>query len=230
MTVQRSGNDGPGRTPRRRIPLADALWNLLFPTRCVGCGASGHWLCPACIDQILFFEPPWPQIVDEVLPLQDVRSAAHLWGPLRQAIHSFKYEGLRALAGILGEILYDCWDAAPWPVDIIVPVPLHPGRLRERGYNQSALLAKELSRHSGLPVVDGVLLRIMPTRPQVGLDAVERAENVRDAFRCRNQSIGGLRVLVVDDVLTTGATLRACGQALLQGNARSVWGLTLAHD
>jgi ComF family protein len=115
-------------------------------------------------------------------------------------------------------------------VDVIVPVPLHPSRLRERGYNQSTLLACELSHCTGLRVVEGVLLRITPTRPQVGLDAAERAENVRDAFCCRDQSLRDLQVLLVDDVLTTGATMRACGQALLQGNAGAVWGLTLAHD
>jgi ComF family protein len=230
MTARRSVAGSGGKPARRRLSFVKALWTLLFPPRCVDCRARGHWLCPDCIDQILFFEPPWPQILDEVWPLQDVRVAAHLWGPLRQAIHSFKYGGLRALAGILGEILFDCWDTEPWPVDVIVPVPLHPSRLRERGYNQSALLAHELSRRTELPVVEGVLLRITPTRPQVGLDAAERAENVRDAFRCRDESLRDLQVLLVDDVLTTGATLRACGQALLQGNAGTVWALALAHD
>jgi ComF family protein len=182
------------------------------------------------MDQILFFEPPWPPVLEDAWPLQDARSAAHLWGPLRQAIHSFKYEGLRALAGPLGYVLYDCWDAEPYPANVIVPVPLHPSRMRERGYNQSALLARELSRHTGLPVVEGVLLRILPTRPQVGLNPPEREANVRDAFRCRGETLGGQHVLLIDDVLTTGATMRACAQALLQGRAGGIWGLTLAHD
>ena len=218
-----------GPTPHR-FPLAEALLNLLFPPKCVACGVRGSWLCPDCMDQIEFFEPPWQWMLDEISPLQDVRCAARLGGPLREAIHSFKYEGLRALARTLGEVLYDCWDVEPWPVDVIVPVPLHPSRLRERGYNQSALLARELARHTGLPIAERVLLRISPTRPQVGLNVAERAENVRDAFRCRDESLRGQQVLLVDDVLTTGATLRACAQALLQGKARAVWGLTLAHD
>ncbi len=168
--------------------------------------------------------------MEESWPLQDVRSAAHLSGPLREAIHSFKYKGLRALAGTLGQIVYDCWEAEPWPVDVIVPVPLHPQRHRERGYNQSTLLARELAHHTGLPVVEGALLRVMPTRPQVGLKAAERVENVRNAFRCGGEHVSGLQVLLVDDVLTTGATLRACALALLEGGASAVWGLTLAHD
>jgi len=153
-----------------------------------------------------------------------------LEGPLRQAIHAFKYEGLRALAGTLGEILYDSWEADPWPVDTIVPVPLHPERLRQRGYNQSSLLARELSRRVGLPVVEGTLLRVVATPPQVGLHAKQRASNVENAFGFHDRGLMGRKVLLIDDVLTTGSTLRACAHAALQGSADAVWALTLAHD
>jgi ComF family protein len=220
----------PQRSSVRHFSVLETFLNLLFPPRCVGCGAHGAWLCPSCQDEILFFEPPWPALLDEIDPLQGVRAAAHLSGPLRQAIHRFKYRGLRALSPVLGEMLFDCWDAEPWPVDVIVPVPLHPQRQRERGYNQSALLARELARHTGLPVAEGTLLRITPTPPQVGLKALERAENVRGAFRCQDDALAGKQVLLVDDVLTTGATLRACADALLQRKIRTVWGLTLARD
>jgi len=159
-----------------------------------------------------------------------VRSAAHFDGPLRTAIHAFKYGGLRALSAILGEILYDCWETEPWPVDAIVPVPLHSARLRQRGYNQSALLARELARYTGLPVVDRALLRVHPTLPQVDLDAAQRAANVQGAFRCQDASLSGKRILLLDDVRTTGATLRACAQALSDGGIAGVWALTLAQD
>lgn len=206
------------------------LLNLLFPPHCVACHASGAWLCPACLDEILFYEPPWPSFLEDVWPLRGARAAAHFEGPLRKAIHAFKYGGLRALAPTLGEVLYDSWSADPWPVGVIVPVALHQARLRERGYNQSALLARELARHTGLPVAERTLLRVAPTLPQVGLDAARRAENVRNAFRCGDDSLRGKPVLLIDDVLTTGATLRACAQALLDGGAGAVWALTLAHD
>lgn len=225
--------DNTNASPRastRRFSLVESLLNLLFPPRCVSCDARGAWLCPSCTDEVVFFEPPWPPLLDDIHPLQNVRAAAHLSGPLRQAIHRFKYGGLRALSPALGEMLYDCWDAEPWPVEAIVPVPLHPQRQRERGYNQSALLAHELARRTGLPVAEGMLLRVTPTPPQVGLQAIERAENVRDAFRCRNDALAGKRILLVDDVLTTGATLRACAGALLQSKVSAVWGLTLARD
>jgi ComF family protein len=220
----------PQQSSVRRLSVVGTFLNLLFPPHCVGCGTRGAWLCPSCMDAILFFEPPWPPLLDEIYPLQGVRAAAYLSNPLRQAIHRFKYGGLRVLSPVLGEMLYDCWDAEPWPVDVIVPVPLHPQRQRERGYNQSTLLARELAHHTGLPVDEGTLLRITPTPPQVGLKAIERAKNVHGAFRCQNKALARKQVLLVDDVLTTGATLRACAEALLQGKAQAVWGLTLARD
>ncbi len=228
MSLQ--SQDRTGRQGRHHRSLFSTLLNLLFPPRCVSCGAGESWLCAACTDQILFYEPPWPQMLDQIWPLEDVRSAAHLVGPLRQAIHAFKYQGLRALAVQLGQVLYDCWDAEPWPADVIAPVPLHATRQRERGYNQSALLARELSRHTGLPVIEGVLLRTVATLPQVGMNAAERSANVRGAFTCQDDSLGGQQVLLIDDVLTTGATIRACAEALLQGHAGGVWAMTLAHD
>ncbi|MBM4429499.1 MAG: ComF family protein, partial [Chloroflexi bacterium] len=162
---------------RNRPSLLETALNLLFPPRCVTCGTDGVWLCPACLDQVLFYEKPWPAFVADLWPMQGVRSAAHLSGPLRDALHHFKYGGLRALAGVLGEMLWDNWETDPWPAQVIVPVPLHRERLRERGYNQSVLLARELGRHTGLPVAEQTLRRVLATPPQVGLGAAERAEN-----------------------------------------------------
>jgi ComF family protein len=209
--------------------LREAVLNLLFPAHCVSCGTGGHWLCPACFQQILFFAPPWPAFVDQVEPLQGIRSAAHFGGPLRQAIHSFKYQGLRALTGTLGQVLYLGWEKEPWPADVIVPVPLHRRRERTRGYNQSALLAQDLAHRLALPVVAGVLQRTVDTAPQVSLNTLERTQNVQEAFCCADLTLSGRSVLLIDDVLTTGATLRACAVALLQGGARDVHGITLAH-
>jgi len=218
------------RRPGHRPSLAHALFDLLFPPRCVACHIPGAWLCTACIDQIAFYERPWPALLEDGFPLHGVRAAAHYSGALREAIHAFKYKGLRALGGTLGEMLSDCWDADPLPVDVIVPVPLHAVRLRERGYNQSVLLARQLARHSGLAIEEGGLVRVAATVPQVGLTTAQRAENVRDAFRSPGSALQGCRVLLVDDVLTTGATLRACAQTALAGGASAVWGLALAHD
>jgi ComF family protein len=115
------------------------------------------------------------------------------------------------------------------PVDVIVPVPLHPARLRRRGYNQAALLARELGRRVGLPVEERALQRVRATRSQMRLSAADRRRNVQGAFRCADGRVRGRRVLLLDDVCTTGATLEACADALRAGGAESVWALTLAR-
>jgi ComF family protein len=150
-------------------------------------------------------------------------------GPLRQAIHHLKYSGRSSLAEPLGRFLTECWIAGPLPADLIVPVPLHKARLHERGYNQSTLLARQLARASGLPLAEEALKRIRATTPQVSLNAIEREANVRDAFEAHANLVVGRRILLVDDVCTTGATLDACSRALKQGGATSVWALTLAR-
>jgi ComF family protein len=142
-----------------------------------------------------------------------------------------KYEGQRHLARPLSELLLDCLAARPLAVDLLVPVPLDRGRGRERGYNQSALLAEPIGRALGLPLLAGALRRTRATRPQVGLSARERRANVRGAFACADPSaVEGRRVLVVDDVMTTGATLEACADALTAAGAAVVYGLVVARD
>jgi ComF family protein len=114
-------------------------------------------------------------------------------------------------------------------VDVIVPIPLHRARKRERGYNQSDLLACELAAYLERPVLGDVLVRRRATAPQVGLSAAEREENVQGAFECVGGEAAGKRVLLVDDVYTTGSTLAAASAALRDGGARSVWAYTLAR-
>jgi ComF family protein len=135
----------------------------------------------------------------------------------------------------LAQLMVDYWRATPLPVDLLVPVPLHPARQRERGYNQAELLARAFGDRIGLPVVNTGLRRARSTRPQISLNASDRRENVQDAFtyqpRTADQgdAVRGRRVLVVDDVCTTGSTLEACSLALKAGGASSVWGFTLAR-
>jgi ComF family protein len=150
-------------------------------------------------------------------------------GALRAAIHALKYRHAQDLAEPLGEILGTYWRDNPIPAGVIIPVPLHPTRERARGYNQSALLARGLAEAAELPVRKDILARVRATAPQVELGAEARRENVSRAFHCATGAAVGLRVLLVDDVCTTGATLEACSQALRAGGANSVWALTLAR-
>jgi ComF family protein len=129
----------------------------------------------------------------------------------------------------LGEMMVSYWQDVHLPADVILPVPLHARRLRERGYNQASLLARELGKGVGLPVLENALIRVRDTAPQVDLKAKERQENVRGAFHCPDDRWAGKRVLLIDDVYTTGATLEACSLALKQRGVRIVWALTLAR-
>jgi ComF family protein len=150
---------------------------------------------------------------------------------MRQAIHQLKYRNLRALAVTLSQLLKDYLVVNPIPAEALVPVPLHLKRLRERGYNQSSLLARELGKLTGLAVVDDCLIRQRTAPPQARSASVEeRRRNVAEAFICRDGRLQERQVLLIDDVSTSGATLDACAAALKASGAASVWGLALARE
>jgi len=219
------------------------LLDLILPPRCVGCRRVGEWLCSRCLDQAPFIEPPFcarcgDMVVGEGLcarcrtsPLQieRIRSVVYFEGMFRETIHWLKYRGRTALAEPLGSLMATYWMQHPMPADALVPVPLHAARLRERGYNQAGLLAREMARWTGLVVDERTLIRWRATAPQVELNAGQRRENVCGAFRCSDGSLDGKQVLLIDDVCTTGATLEACAVALYEGGARGVQALTLAR-
>jgi len=152
-------------------------------------------------------------------------------GLIRKAVHELKYRNLRALAPSLAQLLYDYIIENPVKGEVLVPVPLHSKRLRERGYNQSALIARELGKISGLPVVDDCLIRINYTPPQARSASVtERRTNVSNAFACLDGRLSGKQVIVIDDVSTSGSTLDTCAGVLKAAGAASVWGLVMALE
>ena len=219
-----------------------ALLDLLFPPRCVVCrGVDAAWFCPACRAQVEKILPPLcdrcgrplhrpecPYCRKLPLTIDGIRAIAFFEGNLRRAIHAFKYEQRPELAGVLGQMLSDYLAAHSLPVDVVTAVPLHAERERARGFNQALLLARALGARQNLPVWDRALTRVRATRSQVELDAAERHANVQDAFAAETR-VAGMRVLLIDDVCTTGATMDACTAALKQRGAKSVWGLALAR-
>jgi ComF family protein len=150
-------------------------------------------------------------------------------GVLRHGIHRFKYDRLASMAEPFGEMLADYWRAEQFSADWLIPVPLHRSRERDRGYNQSDLLARQLARRVSVPLSSRGLRRTRATAVQMTLDAAQRRENVAGAFECVELRVRGARVVIVDDVATTGATLEACAQAVLKAGAASVMGLALAR-
>ena len=157
------------------------------------------------------------------------RSAAVYEGALREALHAFKFSGRRALAGPLGDLATEqCLASLPDGIEAVIPVPLARERERERGFNQAMLLARRIGRRLEVPTRPHWLARVRATRPQSDLSAADRRANVRGAFHA-SPRVAGRHVLVVDDILTTGATLDACARALRDAEARRVGVLTVAR-
>ncbi len=164
----------------RLAKLKGIAVNLLFPQWCVGCGKGGDFICPSCCRSLPRIMPPLcprcgkpqpsgilcPGCVSWQAEIDGIRSPFRFDGVIRQAIHQLKYRNLRALAVTLAKLLQDYLVTNPMPGEVLVPVPLHPKRLRERGYNQSSLLAKELGKLTSLPVVDDCLIRQRHAPPQ----------------------------------------------------------------
>lgn len=196
----------------------DDLLNLVFPPTCVNCGRAGSFLCSICWeDEVTFLATPTLPIPE----LDDVISLAEHTGAIRQAIHALKYESVKGVAQPLGDALAT---QLSWTFDTIVPVPLHINRLKERGYNQAQLLAEALGEALACPVSPYMLRRDKFTSSQVGLTALERQANVEDAFVVQEAVVP--RVLLVDDVRTTGSTLTACAKALREAGVKTVYGAT----
>ncbi len=240
-----------GRWLRER---AVSALDVCYPRRCEGCGrpaepdgghlcwtclAGAHYIadpiCARCGDPVdgqveHAFECGWCR---RTQPAFDrARSALRFRGEVREAIHRFKYNRATHLSADLGLLLAGCVRAhfAGERFDSIACVPLHPVKARARSYNQSRLLAAEVCRQLGLPVAHRVLERQRFTRTQTRLDAEERKQNVRGAFRAAMPEwIDGRRWLLVDDVMTTGATVDECARVLKAAGAVSVSVVTLAR-
>lgn len=217
---------------------------MLYPIVCAGCRRPGALLCADCRAQLYWIEaltcgwcaqplrdptPFCPACAGRERPLGAMRAAVWHDGPIPAAIHQLKYQHRHGLSAMLAELMALRWPQWEWTADCLVPVPLHPDRERERGYNQAQLLAAELAAALGIALEVNGLFRTRYTRPQVGLHARERKVNVTAAFQAAHEHVRGRRILLIDDVCTTGSTLTAAALALRQAGALSVDAYCLAR-
>ena len=220
--------------------LTGAALDLAFPAACSGCGREGSPLCATCrpaLDARLALPGGTPIGLPAELPapLLQLDWCAPFAGPVRYALHDLKYAGERRLADPLGEALARRWTRVGTGAVLIVPVPVHADRERTRGYDQAALIAEAAAERLDLPVLRA-LERGRATVAQFELGRDERAANVAGAFRLRSserdagRAIAGRWILLVDDVVTTGATLAACAVALERAGALAVSAIAVARE
>lgn len=226
--------------------LASVSLDLLYPPKCVACDREGEFLCPTCFATLPHLLPPFCKRCSQPvargdacrrcetapLDIDGIVAPFRMEGVAREAVHRLKYSNLRAIAPLLGDLLADFLTERGVLGDILVPVPLHSRRERQRGYNQAALLARHAGERLRLPVGADALSRRRDTPSQTARSqAEERRTNVQGSFHCpRPEMVDGLNVLLVDDVCTTGATLEACAVALKDAGAASVTGVTFARE
>ena len=238
---------------RRLRGLAGAALDLVYPPACAGCGVllgSGAGLCPGCWSKLAFIERPYCEVLgtpfshdlgpgilsaDAIAnppPFERLRSVALYDDLARNLVHSLKYRDRTDLAPMMAGWMLRAGDGAVEAADVIVPVPLHRLRLIWRKFNQAAELSRALAALSGTPVLIDAVRRTKRTRRQIGLSPRARAENVRSAFAVTpegREALFGRRVVLVDDVYTTGATVAAVARTLKRAGAADVTVLTFAR-
>jgi competence protein ComFC len=238
--------------PFRRTGLFEPLRSLFFPAHCAGCGVAvpeGNPLCEACGKSLRRIREPrcetcslpfdgaaavfvCPNCRDQAFHFSCAVSAYRSTGVVRELIHRLKYGRELWLAGILAGWLAEGMDDPRFKdrdFDLLMPVPLHPLRKRDREFNQAEIFSKSLAKSYRIAHCDA-LERTRRTGTQTALDRRQRMQNLRDAFRLRkNTDVTDKTVLLVDDIFTTGSTLDACSRVLLQAGAKSVRALTVAR-
>ncbi len=216
--------------------------DLLFPSQCGGCGRSGSRWCQDCqnnvkrlngtICEVCGLPQETPGTCGVCLAERPHFHALRAWGifenPLQNALHQLKYRRGMAMGDALAAAMTDFAQRLDWKADILAPIPLGSKRMRERGYNQAAMIAKPLALSLGIQYAPNLLKRQKETRSQVGLGREARRDNMRDAFSADSKAYGKT-VLIMDDVSTTGSTLSAAAQALRSVGAKDVYALTVAR-
>ena len=231
-----------------------AFRDVIFPESCLGCGkglnrCNGISFCQICLQNVIFIQEPFCTTCGSPFAkssgeshlcsfclkkrwyFTQARAAVYYQGPVAAALKTFKFNGRMYGLETFAAMTRQYYLHHPRPeADLILPVPLHPRRLRKRGFNQSLVLCRKLFSKSKAKIEPLILERPHWTRPQTGLNRAERKKNVRNAFRVKNQEkIKNKRILLVDDVFTTGSTVNECARILLKNKAAEVEVFTFAR-
>ena len=223
--------------------FAETGLDLLFPPTCAGCSKLGTRWCENCQAKVPKIGLPHCELcglprrdpgvcqkcVAQPPPYLKMRSWAVFDFPIQNALHSLKYRRNFTLGTAIADQITEFVMDLQLPVDLIIPVPLGRQRLKQRGYNQVALVAQPLARRLNLPYTDQAITKRLENRSQVGLSIAERQENVKDAYLARQDIVCEKNILLLDDVATTGATIGSCSQAIMAAGAKGVYAITIAR-
>ncbi len=229
--------------------LYEVSWkflDLVFPPKCGGCKRWGARWCHSCQEAVQIIGEEACPTCGEPHPFgsrqlcvrcqtvktyfERLRSWAYFKSPVKEAVYELKYHHNIGLGERLARELVTLVNSFDWVFEMVIPVPLGSGRLKERGYNQVMLLARPMAWALQVPLQTQAVKRVRETSSQVGLSRSQRTQNVRDAFAADPSILEGRRALLVDDVVTTGATFNACAKALKDAKSGTIYGITLARS
>lgn len=216
-----------------KLSLRSLLYDLIFHEKCPVCSKSSYWkYAPFCLSCWLSINPLESFKItaggfqrDFWIYVDSLYSFAVYDGIIKEAIHYFKYQKIKRLGKHLGRLLSKI---SPPQIDVLVPVPLHIKKLRQREFNQSAILAHELSKSWNIPLILDSLIKVKHTKDQAMLESDERKDNLKNAF-VAIKDMTDLKIGLVDDVVTTGSTLRECAKVLKRAGAKSIHAITLTR-
>ncbi len=228
-----------------RLNPRRSIWKIIdwfYPPNCIECGCEGYAICPKCLNESVPIIDSFCSIcgkpVDDlcgcslckknVFRFTSARAAFLYTGAIRTAIKKLKYAQHLGLSELFANYLLSVYSRERWEVDLVTAVPLYKKRFAARGFNQSEWIAKPLAKAIGKPFSSGAIQKTIHTTPQVGLNQNERKNNLRNAFQAEPVIVRNKKVLIVDDVMTTGSTFNECASALLQGGASEVYCLSVA--